>query len=212
MAFTVNVPNVPGVPAVLRAVGAVSTAVNLLTSDAISLFGGSLFSQQWGIYLNVVPVVLADNVVSFDYRQQWTISDYPVEQGAFESYDKVQTPFNGRFRFTAGGSETNRQLLLDSIAVIAGDLNLYTIITPEAVYASCNVTHYDYSRSSNNGAGLITVDVWAEEVRQTVTAAMSNTASPTAASQVNVGTVQTTTAPVAKTTSTLASSDFHMNN
>lgn len=211
MAFTVNVPNVPGVPSVLRALGA-STTVSLLVSDAVSLFSGSQFSQQWGIYLGAFPVVVADNVVSFDYRQQWTISDYPVEQGAFESYDKVQTPYNGRFRFTAGGSETNRQLLLDSIAAVAGDLNLYTIITPEAIYTSCNVTHYDYSRSSNNGAGLITVDVWAEEVRQTVTAAMSNTASPSSASQTNVGTVQTTTAPAATTTSTLASSDFHMNN
>jgi hypothetical protein len=194
MAFPVNVPRVPGVPSVLFA----STAgqiLNLLTQDAIGIFAGVGLSQPWGIYLGGAPVVLADNVVSFDFRKQWAISDYSVEQGGFASYNKVFIPFDGRFRFTAGGSDANRQEFLDSIDAIAGDLNLYTIVTPIAIYPSVNITHYDYGQTATNGVGLLSVDVWTEEVRETGTAAMSNTVSPTAASQTNGGTVQ----PVAPT-------------
>lgn len=198
MAFVVNVPNVPGVPSVFFASG-VGQALSFLTADAASIFTGALQAQPWGIYLGGFPVVLADNVFSFDYRQQWAISDYPVEKGAFASYDKVQIPFDARFRFTAGGSEANRQAFLASIAAIAGDLNLYTVVTPDAIYPSVNITHYDYSRSANNGAGLISVDLWTLEVRETGGAAMSSTANPTASAQVNSGTVQTTAPTQAQT-------------
>jgi len=195
MAFPVNVPNVPGVPSVLFA-GGVGQIISLLTKDAASLFTGGFLQQPWGIYLGGSPVVLADNVVSFDLRKQWSISDFPVEKGAFASYNKVFIPFDGRFRFTAGGSDANKEAFLASIDAIAGDLNLYTIVTPIAIYSSVNVTHYDYSQTATNGVGLLSVDVWTEEVRETGVQAMSNTASPTAASQVNGGTVQ----PVSATT------------
>lgn len=197
MAFPVNVPNVPGVPSVLFAASA-GQIISFLTADAVSLFGGGIQPQPWGIYLGGVPVVLSDNVVSFDLRRQWSISDYPVEKGSFQSYNKVEIPFDARFRFSAGGSESNRQLFLASIAAIAGDLNLYTVVTPVAIYPSVNINHYDYGQSANNGVGLISVDVYTTEVRETGTQAMSNTQSPTAAAQVNNGTVQTAPATPAQ--------------
>lgn len=209
MAVPVNVPNVPGVPAVVFAPNA-GAAIALLTKDAISSFGGS--PQQWGIFSGGSAVITADTVGSFDYRQQWSLSDYPVEEGAFETYDKVQTPFDARFRFASGGSEANREALLNSIAAIAGDLNLYDVVTPEAVYQSVNVTHYDYSRTAVNGVGLMTVDVWTLEVREAPSSTMSNTQSPSDAAQTNGGSVQPTapTSTQAAAASTIAGppSDF----
>jgi hypothetical protein len=121
--MAVNVPRVPGVPSVLFA--PVSGLLPLLTSDAASLFAGSSLDRQWGIFLGGAPVIVADTVIGFDYRQQWALSDYPVERGGFETYDKVATPFDGRLRFAAGGSAANRAALLASLEAIAGDLNLY---------------------------------------------------------------------------------------
>lgn len=189
MAFPVNVPNVPGVPSVLFA-GGVGQVLSFLTSDAVSIFGGGFQPQPWGIYLGGSPVVLADNVVSFDFRQQFAISDFPVERGAFASYNKVQIPFDGRFRFTTGGSDADKAAFVESIRSIIGDLNFYTIVTPIAIYPSVNLTHWDYGQTATNGVGLLSIDVWTEEVRETGVQAMSNTQSPTAASQVNGGTVQ----------------------
>ena len=72
----------------------------LLLADALGLPPSPL-APQWGIYLDGEPVVDADSVVTFDYRQEWTVSDYPLEQGAFQSYDKVQTPFDVAVTITA---------------------------------------------------------------------------------------------------------------
>lgn len=163
-----DVPDVDGVPALLRDVNAVVETIALLTQDAPFSFGLPV-SNQWGIFLNGSPVVQADCVVSFSYKQDWTIADYQVEQGAFESYDKVERPFDVRVRYSAGGDDANRQALLDSIAAIADDLNFYDVATPEQVYQSANVAHYDYTRTSVNGVGLLVVDVWLLEVRETGT-------------------------------------------
>jgi hypothetical protein len=165
--------------------------LELLTQDAIGLLSGSFLQQPWGIYFGGVPVIIADNVVKVQYRQQWSISDFPVEQGAFASYDKVQIPYDARISFTTGGSAANRAATLASVAAVAGDTNLYDVVTPEAVYLSCNIVHYDYSRRSNEGLGLLKVDIWLLEVREAVSAAMSNTQDPSGASQQNGGTVQT---------------------
>ncbi|BCH11934.1 hypothetical protein MesoLj131c_61920 [Mesorhizobium sp. 131-3-5] len=179
--------------------------LELLTQDAIGLLSGAFSQQLWGIYFGGVPVIIADNVVEVQYRQQWSISDFPVERGAFESYDKVQIPYDARLRFTAGGSAANRAAMLASIAAVAGDTNLYDVVTPEAVYLSCNFTHYDYSRRANEGMGLLSVDIWMIEVREAPSAAMSNTQDPSGASQVNGGTVQTAPASNAQVTKFAAS-------
>lgn len=180
------VPNVPGVPPLTSYLSAVPV---LLVSDAIQ-FLASLFAPQWGIFLDGVPVVLADSVIDFSYKQEWTISDYPVEQGGFLSYDKVSTPYDVRIRFSTGGSEADRQDFLDSIAAVAGSLQLFDVVTPEEIYTNANIFHYDYRRTSQNGVGLIVVDIWLVEIRTTATAAFSNTQSPSGASPVAGGNVQ----------------------
>lgn len=168
-------------------------ALELLTSDAPGLLG-LVLGPQWGIFQGGAPIVVADTVLTVGYKQSWALSDYPVEEGAFETYDKVQIPYDARFRFASGGSAIDRQALLDSIAAIAGDLNLYDVVTPEAVYINANITNYEYQRRATNGLGLLTVDVWALEVRVATSApgSLSNAASPNDAPQTNGGTVQPT--------------------
>ena len=154
-----EVPNAPGVPALLTGFSASVVIPDLLTADLVFGFGTNP-GPVWGVFgPNGSPVISADTVLSLDYKQEWVIADYPLEQGAFETYDKVATPFEARVRFVSGGSEANRSMLLSSIAAIAGDRNLYDVVTPEAIYPSCNIQHYDYRRTSTNGVGLIAVDV-----------------------------------------------------
>lgn len=194
MVFPVNVPNVPGVPPVTRAIGALANVATFLTGDAQGLFSGLFGTPQWGIYQGGSPVVLAENVVSFDYKHQWSVADFPIERGAFASYNKVQVPYDARFRFSTGGSSAARQAFLNSIAAIAGDLNLYNIVTPDAVYINANINHYDYDRKAMSGVGLLTVDVWTTEIRQVGETITSNVASPSIAPQINGGPVQPTAA------------------
>lgn len=178
------VPLVPGVPPLTSY--APFTSVGLLVTDALA-FLSSLFGPQWGIFLDGFPIIISDNVVSLDFKQEWTVSDYPVEEGQFETYDKVQTPFEARVRFSAGGSEQDRFNLLQSIAAISDGVTLLDVVTPEQVYSNVTIYHYDYKRTAQNGVGLIQVDVWCMEVRQTTQTMFSNTQSPSGASSQGSG-------------------------
>lgn len=191
MAFSVDVPNVPGVPSVNFAAGA-GGVLSFLVSDAVGLFAGLFGAQQWGIYLGGAPVVLADNVVEVGYQVNWAIADYPIEEGGFESYDKVATPFQSRVQFSTGGSQSDRAAFIASIDAIAGDLNLYSVVTPEKVLVNCNVSRVDWERRGGAGAGMVVANVGLEEIRLQAAAVGANTASPTDASQSNNGAVQTT--------------------
>src|SRR5262249_51706443 len=133
---------------------------------------------------------------------EWAIANYPVEKGAFESYDKVQTPYEVRVRFASGGSIPNRQALLNSIAAIAGDLNLYDVVTPEAIYTSANIAHYDYNREAARGLGLMVIDVLFQQVR--VSSTQTFTQSPSSSNPQSVGQVQPQAASSQQTTELLA--------
>lgn len=179
----------PGFPALLN--GFTPTSPTLLLSDAFDVLTGQNI-PQWGIFLDGDAVVAADNVVSMEYKQDWSISDYPVEDGGFQSYDKVNSPFDARVRFSRGGSTDDRTEFLQSVADAAQPLTLYDVVTPEQVYQNVNITHYDYHRTSISGVGLLTIDIWLKEVRVTAQAAFSNTEQPSGSDAVNDGTVQTT--------------------
>lgn len=189
--MAVNVPNVPGVPSVIFA--AASQAFQLLTGDALSLFRGAP-SAPWGIYLGGVQVVQAETITSFDYKQQWSIADFPIERGSFESYNKVAIPFETGFRFASGGTDVERASMLSSIQAIAGNTVLYNVVTPDAVYIGVNISRYDYRQTATDGVGLLQVDVFASEIRQVVGIALSSTKSPSSAAQTNTGPVQATAA------------------
>lgn len=194
------IPDVAGVPAAVSLIPGFGAGLALLTSDAIGL--GSPNDSVWGIFQNGAPVVVAESVVAVDYRREFAISDYPVEQGAFESYDKVQLPRDVHMRFTAG-TQAARNELLSSIDAIIATTQLVDFVTPDAVYTSLTLSHEDYSRTARRGLGLLQVEVWGLEVVQTGTAATSSspdTAQPSGAAQTNGGTVTPTATNSTQTT------------
>lgn len=145
---------------------------------------------QWGVYLNGSPVIVPDSVVSLEYKKDWHISDYPIEQGSFESYNKVRMPYEARVALTKGGSEADRNAFLAQLEAIAASLDLYDLVTPEVTYHNANITHLDTRRTSSNGVSLLTVYVWFQEIRVQAFSTFTQTAQPSAAAQVNGGTVQ----------------------
>lgn len=162
MADQTVIPDVEGVPPLLNNFPPAAPA--LLLADAV-LSSEFSAAQGWGVYLGGVPVVEFKSFLGIDFRQGWAISDYPVENGAFESYDKVDLPYDARVRFASGGSAQERTALLESVHSIAETLQFYDVVTPEVVYLNCNVQHYDYRRSNTNGAGMITIELWLLEIR-----------------------------------------------
>lgn len=184
------IPLPAGIPPLLGDVAGLF--VDQVAALAVDTFVGYGAGEppMWGVFLGGAPVVLAETVTEMGYKQDWAIADYPVERGGFESYDKVNTPFAVHMQFVSGGTEQNRQALLDSIAAIGDSLTLFDVVTPEAVYVGVNVQSYNYRRATRNGMGLMIVNVVFIEIREEGTTDFKNAKSPSGYAASQAGNVQ----------------------
>jgi hypothetical protein len=184
------VPIAPGVPSVFRDVAsfasglAAQTAPPILTSDGVI---SDYSSPQWGIFdANLNPVITGDSTLRIGYVHEYQVSDYPTEDGGFQSYNRVQKPYEVKIAFAQGGGVEDVSAFLLGVEATLASLDLYTVVTPEAAYPNLSLNHMDYDRSASSGAQLLDVEVWSREVRVAAAPAFTTTANPQAKS-VQVG-------------------------
>lgn len=214
-----NVPNLPGVPQLARSAAFPPTPAPGLGDSAAQgkLWQSSNAGRGWGIFDSKGKKVIdADTILNFDNRNERRVSDFPVQDGAFASYNKVTVPFETSVRVAKAGSTTDRKNFLAQIDTVLDSLELYTILTPEKSYSNCNMTRSEVTRRGVNGAFFLSeVDLYFRQIRS-VTAQYSSTGAntskakdPTAFDPVNGGLVQPlTTADFATLGGAAASSDF----
>lgn len=141
-----------------------------LQNIGISLGGaaliGGIFGKTWGIVNEFgIPIVLADTVVSMNYDAGASISKYPVEQGSFNSYNKVNNPSMSTVQLSKGsGGATGRGLFLAQLEALIKSTLSFHIITPEYVYMNYQIVGINHARSAQDGATMITVNLDLEEV------------------------------------------------
>lgn len=177
--------SIPGLPALPAGVSVLAD-VALLAADLVTALLGQS-DQQWGLFLDGSPAVVADSVVAFEIRDSRRVTDAPLEGGAFESYNKVKIPFQLTLRFAAGGSFEARQDLLDSIIDILDSLELFDAVTPERTYESVNPVDYDFRRTATDGQGLLIIDLHCRLINVTAESDFGDAQSPSAAAEVDNG-------------------------
>ena len=213
-------PNLPGVPQLASGPAAgTSNIANALAvaTTAISLIG--LLKPTWGIYFTssiisapttgsgsflttsttATPIILADSFLSITYHNESNLPMFPIENGAFQTYNKVATPYDLTVRLAkantigiTGISDVSAtrdamKTFLATLESMVSDTNLYAIVTPDAIYNNANLKGYDYKREINNGAGVILADLHFVEIR----AAQLDTNSAASATTVTIGTTNT---------------------
>lgn len=192
-----NVPLSPGVPPVVRSPSAPPTPdPPRATGDATSttVAGQSSTAPQWGIFdTGNNPIIAPDTILAVDFKRDYSTPDYPIEDGGFETYNKVARPFEAKFTMAKGGSIAARQNFIAILELITADLRLYNVVTPEHTWLNANVTHWDYDRKADRGATLITVNVWLREIRVAPAPAFKATKTAAAQAPVAGGTVQAAT-------------------
>lgn len=188
-----DVPALPGVPALARSLTAsVAAGINgLLINAGLSSVSIALALPTWGVFdVNGLPVAVADSVRELAYHSESDVSDYPQEQGAFESYNKVQRPYIAGVSLTCGGDAARRAAFLSSCQAAKDSTDLFSIVTPEMVYLNANITELNYRRTTRDGAGLLTVDLHIEQIRVSASAAFDNVLNPASAETASQGQVQ----------------------
>jgi hypothetical protein len=181
-----------GIPALLGKVANVTNTASLLVSDVQSVLG-MFAGPKWGVFNADGSIALQpDSIISVDAKREWSVPNYPQEQGAFQSYNKVMLPLDSNVRMTKGGTDNDRYQFLITLSTLAKSLQTFKIGMPEGhIIANVTIIRFDFRRTSTNGVGLLTVDVALREVLTAPSPAFTNTAAPSGADPQNGGAVQT---------------------
>lgn len=196
-----------GVPTLLNPPASQATQP-LLTSDAPAIQPTSRV-PAWGVYDGSALAIEADSIVKLEYKASSRITNAPQENGGFQAYNKVQSPYQARVTMTKGGDASTRAAFLNALEAAKQSISLYSIVMPETQFLNANLVAYSYGRTARNGVTLLTVEAIFEEVRQAGdptftsttgggaarTSAVANPKRPSGADPVHAGTQQ----PVAPT-------------
>lgn len=200
-----NVPNEPGVPPVPRDPTApIIDQITIAVSDAV-IIARFFLGPQWGLFNSDGSNALqVSSTISVEFRGDATVTTAPLQAGGFVSYNKVQVPRLIRMSFAISGGKflpiginlgaPDNASFLQQLEYLRDNPILLTAVTPDAVYQNVTVVHFEYRRTAQNNATMLTSDVWLEEIREPGVAQFSsdNVQSPSSADPVNVGTVQPT--------------------
>jgi hypothetical protein len=146
------------------------------------------------------PVITPDSVISLEWHGEERISDYPVQNGQFMSYNKVAVPFDLRMVMTcqglnyvqsllqsvtqsldqalgqlglAFGQPMSRDSFLRQLDTMLASTDLYDVVTPDKVYQNVNLVGCNHAKKSEEGGTLIIAELMFKEVRETGSAQYS---------------------------------------
>jgi hypothetical protein len=203
-----TVPNLPGVPQLPRSptqpfVSPPNTLAMGMPAPSGMLWQASQSAPVWGVFdMSGNKVINADSVLDFNYKKDYSISDYPVQQDAFASFNKVAHPFEIVVRLVKGSSLSDRVTFEAQCESVADSINLFQIYTPEKQYPSVNVLRHEVNRREAHGANFIEADLFFRQINQvqaqyntvgTTATSTINAAVPSAVPPVSLGVVQSQT-------------------
>ena len=132
--------------------------------------------------------------IDIDLRAEGQALTYPVENGGFASYNKVESPLDIRLTLGLQGTEADFASALERIGKYKRDAVVLAVVTPAAMYRSMTLEAFSYKRAKGNGAGLLATELTLVEVRQVAsratTTAITQPKNPTSAGKVDTGKTQ----------------------
>ena len=199
-----SIPGLPGVPPLKT-----TLKRNLISTGVVALIDAFITPaahQIWAVYDSKgKPYLVPDSFLGLSYRDSSKVSDYPIEQGGFSSYNKVQEPYMAVVSMAKGGSLSERAQFIDTVKSMKQSTDLYSIVTPEATFINANIEWFEVDRQANSGANLIVVHMHFIEIREKATIHYSQTRSGKSISTTvpaSQRTQKTTSTGVASPTST----------
>jgi len=130
------------------------SGLNLQPFDPSYSFTGSI---------NISP----DSVMEIEVSPDSEIMSHPIEQGGFESYNRVQQPIPIRLMLACRGKKMTRSEFLKALKSAREGTDLFTIATPDAAYQNMALKGYAYKQTAEHGAVTIWADTQWREARST---------------------------------------------
>lgn len=157
-----------GVPNLLKK-AAKALPYTLLGNAVSALYDYFVPAPMWGIYFpgttNIAMHV--SSIVELDVSADAVVSDYPIETGSFNTYNKViRSQFFG-VRVTRDGMEYLRSDFLNWLEVERVALSKFDVVCPEYTWANATLVSYRITRNAGAGASMVSADLIFQQIRET---------------------------------------------
>jgi hypothetical protein len=96
-------------------------------------------------------------------------SSYPVEEGAFASYNKMQAPIEITVNLGKSGEAYDIESTIQVIEKYKQEATKLSVVTPTMFYESMTLESYSYSHRRDNGARILLVELRLKEVKEVTT-------------------------------------------
>lgn len=158
-----------------------TTLINAINGGGLLSILNSTLSPGYGIYTSggVLKALRPTSFLGIEYGADASVVSAPIEQGSYNSYNKVKRPPIIRVLFTLEGwsgfsgglpnltnfSMTSRSDMLAALDEMVGSALVYDIETPDTTYESYDLIRYNY-RTSDREVTLLTVEAIFQAVLQ----------------------------------------------
>lgn len=146
---------------------------------------------EWGLLDEKgASVVSFTSFIDISVRNEGQALSYPVEEGSFTNYNKVESPLDISVTLATQGSESDFEFILVKLDEYKREAVTLSVITPALLYRNMTLKSYSYERKQENNAGMLSVQLDLVEVRksgQEGSALVSRFKNPSSASPIHTG-------------------------
>lgn len=165
-----------------------TTLLSALGSGNIFSIINSVLSPGYGIYLKSGAAALSPtSFLGIEYGADAAIVSAPIENGSYNSFNKVKRPPVIRVLFTLEGwtgfsgsipnlpnfTLTSRTDMLAALDAMVSDAQVYDIETPDTTYEDYDLVRYNY-RTSDRDVTLLVVEAIFQAVLQEAEVTLTN--------------------------------------
>lgn len=152
-------------------------------------------AEQWTILTeDGASAITFTSFVDIDLRNEGQTLTYPIEEGGFMNYNKVQSPLDIRVTLAVQGTNADFEPILQTLDEYQAEAIKLFVSTPSAYYGPVTLEAYSNKRTRESGAGQLTVELNFVEVRevqtQVSTTVITKPKNPTSADRTNTGKTQ----------------------
>lgn len=121
---------------------------------------------QFGNLTGSTQAIIADSCISVGTKKENNVSEFPIQNGGFASYNKVILPMMQKVRLAKTGSSQDINIFITQIEKYANDLTLVNVVTDGYTFQNYTISSWDCSRTSQNGVHLVEVEIGLKQVIQ----------------------------------------------
>ena len=111
-------------------------------------------------------IVRFDTFLGYDYSDDVSIMNHPIESGSFANYNKVVDPATLNVIFAKSGFPFEIREAIEIIEKYKNSTDLVNVVTPYKTYVGYNIKNLHYAIRENSSINLLVVDISLEEIKE----------------------------------------------